>query len=346
MLEIKDFSLKLRGSDGRILPVLEQVSIKIDKGTCLGIAGESGSGKSVLAMSIADLLPFSTIYSRTGSIVMNNISLLDISQKQMQKIRGAQIGFIFQEPMTAMNPLMTLYDQIAETVYVHCRSIKKEAAKEMVLNALKRSGFKEPEKFLSSYPHQLSGGMRQRAMIAMATVLDPELIIADEPTTAIDAALQVQLLFELRQRIERDHHSMIFISHDLGVLRSVSDNLIILYAGCVVESGSTARIIENPAHPYTADLISALPRLIENRELPVSIPGFLPSPDQKPTGCVYSDRCRIYIPECCDNRPPLVEIEPRHHVACCNIRQNSKLVIKDSLKDKARLARQKAFTNG
>ncbi len=303
MLRIDNFSLQLKGSDGRILPVLEDVTLHLEKGSCLGVAGESGSGKSVLAMSIAALLPVGSVHARSGEIEFEDCRILSAGEPELRRLRGRRIGFVFQEPMTAMNPLMTLYDQIVETVYAHFPASSRADADKRVMLALERAGFKEPKKFLSSYPHQLSGGMRQRAMIAMALVLEPELIIADEPTTAIDAALQVQLLSGLRRQIEQERRSMIFISHDLGVIRAVSDRLAVFYAGCLVESGATGSVLESPAHPYTADLVAALPRLVEERKLPVPIAGALPSSDRKPVGCVYSDRCRHVQAECHKQRP-------------------------------------------
>ena len=316
MLRIDNFSLQLTGSDGRILPVLEQVSLRVAKGSCLGIAGESGSGKSVLAMSIAGLMPIGYIHARSGVIDFVGCMILSASEAELRRLRGRKVGFVFQEPMTAMNPLMTLYDQIVETIYAHFPATSRADADSRVMLALDRAGFNEQQKFLHSYPHQLSGGMRQRAMIAMALVLEPELIIADEPTTAIDAALQVQLLSGLRRQIEHDHRSMIFISHDLGVIRAVSDQLAVFYAGCLIESGDTRRILEAPAHPYTADLVSALPRLVEARKLPVSIAGALPAPDKKPAGCVYSDRCRYAQNICRDKRPTLQELSSSWQVSC------------------------------
>ena len=182
-----------------------------------------------------------------------------------------------------------------------------------------RAGFKEPEKFLDSYPHQLSGGMRQRAMMAMALVMDPKLIIADEPTTAIDAELQIQVLKELRKQIDEHGLSMLFISHDLGVLRSISDDIAVLYCGNLVEVGPADEILKNPKHPYTADLISALPRLVAERKLPKPINGTLPSPDNKPIGCVYADRCKRAKDNCWNKRPELVKVGDNHWAACWKI---------------------------
>ncbi|HOI90146.1 MAG TPA: ABC transporter ATP-binding protein [Candidatus Rifleibacterium sp.] len=316
MLKIQNFSLQLRATDGRLLPVLENISLEVPAGRCLGIAGESGSGKSVLAMNIAGLFPEAVVSARSGQIEFAGQVLTGADEATWQKFRGRRIGFIFQEPMTAMNPLMTLYEQISETVYAHEPKSARELVDAKVRQALLRAGFSDPDRLLHSYPHQLSGGMRQRAMIAMALVMEPDLIIADEPTTAIDAELQVQLLAELRAQIENEGRTMLFISHDLGVIRAVSDHLAVFYCGCLVENGATSQILASPAHPYTADLVSALPRLIAERKLPVAIPGSLPAPDRKPSGCVYSDRCRFVQEKCRKIRPHSELLPDGRRVAC------------------------------
>lgn len=319
MLKIENYSLTLIGNDGQDLPVLENINLEIKKGTCLGIAGESGSGKSVLAMSILGLLPKASIKSSEGHIFVDGEETTNASEKVLNTIRGNKVGFVFQEPMTAMNPLMKLSEQIGEVVYAHDPLATKTTVEKKVIAALLRSGFKEPEKFLDSYPHQLSGGMRQRAMMAMALVMEPKLIIADEPTTAIDAELQIELIKELRNQIDKNGLSMLFISHDLGVLRSISDEIAVLYCGNLVEKGPAKEIIDNPKHPYTADLISALPRLVQERKLPKSIEGILPSPDSKPWGCVYSDRCKRVFDKCSSERPVLKQVGENHCVACWKI---------------------------
>ncbi len=316
MLKIDNYSLTLKGSNKVSLPVLENISLKVDKGKCLGIAGESGSGKSVLAMSILGLLPKTSIEHISGQIYINDKKITNASEKELNDIRGKEVGFIFQEPMTAMNPLMKLKEQIAEVVYAHKKEINSKDADEAVIKALSRAGFKEPLKFLDSYPHQLSGGMRQRAMIAMALVMNPKLIIADEPTTAIDAELQTEILTELRRQIDNFGLSMLFISHDLGVLRSISDDIAILYCGNLLEKGPANLVLKNPKHPYTADLIAALPRLTLERKLPSPIKGTLPSPNNKPKGCVYSDRCKKAKDICFNTRPPLKEIGNNYFVTC------------------------------
>lgn len=316
MLKIDSFSLHLKGSDKRDLPVLEDVCLELKNGQCLGIAGESGSGKSVLAMSVVGLLPARSIASSSGRILFDGQDILKMSEAELGKIRGRRIGFIFQEPMTAMNPLMTLFDQVAEVIQTHSKGIKKDELSAKVKHALSAAGFAEPQKYFDSYPHQLSGGMRQRAMIAIGLAMEPQLIIADEPTTAIDAALQVQLLHELRQNLSSGSRSMIFISHDLGVLRTISDNLAILYAGNLVEFAEAGVVMAKPFHPYTRDLIAALPRLVPERLLPRPIAGNLPMPDQKPVGCVYSDRCSECRDLCRKTRPTLREISGGRKVAC------------------------------
>lgn len=314
MLTTENYSLTLKDSEGRILPVVENVSFNLEKGKCLGIAGESGSGKSVLAMSMFGLIPHSSIAEKNGKVIFNGGDITHNSD--MRGILGKKVGVIFQEPMTAMNPLMTLYQQISETVRAHTPKIDEKEVRNKCFSALKSAGFSEPEKFCDSYPHQLSGGMRQRAMIAMAIVMDPDLIIADEPTTAIDAELQVQIVAELKRKINEKNNAMIFISHDLGVMRVMADDLAIMYCGCLVEKGSAKSVLSMPKHPYTQALVNALPRLVKNRILPVSIPKNMPSPDAKPKGCVFCDRCPKAFEKCVNERPKLIEIDNNHFVAC------------------------------
>lgn len=316
LLSVADYSLTLRGSDGRSLPVLQNVNLEIGRGSCVGIAGESGSGKSVLALSVMGLLSQASVGARSGSIRFGELDLLSLDEEAFRKIRGRRMAMVFQEPMTAMNPLMTLFDQVGETVHAHLPGADQAMVKERVLLALRRAGFADPGRFISSFPHQLSGGMRQRAMLAMALVMEPELVIADEPTTALDAALQIQLLGELRRQVRAGGNSLMFISHDLGVIRTVSDELVVMYAGAVVESGPTKEVMARPAHPYTAALIDALPRLIVERRLPRPIAGHLPEPDRKPVGCVFSDRCAGVKEECRKTMPSAVPVGTGRQVRC------------------------------
>lgn len=316
MLEVNNYSLTLAGSDKKELPVLEDVSFKIAKGQSLGLAGESGSGKSVLALSLMGLIPKNNVVSQTGSIVLNDAELLKISETEYRRLRGKTIAMVFQEPMTAMNPLMSVYDQIAECVFAHEPSTSKDLVKQKVHCSLLNAGFPEPEKVYASFPHQLSGGMRQRAMLAISLVLEPELILADEPTTALDASLQIQILNEFKNRVNENKKSLIFISHDLGVIRAVADNLAILYAGNMLEMGPAKDVLAAPCHPYTVDLIESLPRLTSERRLPLPIHGHLPSPDAKPKGCVYSDRCRNVKEKCVKSRPEFVKQQNGRFVRC------------------------------
>jgi oligopeptide/dipeptide ABC transporter ATP-binding protein len=316
LLKIENYSLVLKGSDNRLFPVLENLSLQLKQGQCLGLAGESGSGKSVLAMSIVGLIPARSIAEASGKIIFKNNNLLGLPESELRLYRGARIGFIFQEPMTAMNPLMTLYDQVAEVIYAHAAKLKKQDLDQKVKQALKLAGFSEPEKYYDSYPHQLSGGMRQRAMIGIGLAMEPELIIADEPTTAIDAGLQVQLVKELKAIVGKGERSMLFISHDLGVLQAISDQLAVLYAGNLMEHGETRQIMQKPLHPYSRDLLAALPRLVEQRILPRPIPGNLPQPDEKPAGCVYADRCREVRQKCREQRPEIREVLRGRFISC------------------------------
>jgi len=303
-------------TDAGVAKAVDGVSLDIPRGKTVALVGESGCGKSVTALSVLRLVPAPPGRIVEGEVHFGGRNLVALSEREMRGIRGNGISMIFQEPMTAMNPLMTLYEQISETVYAHEPKSARELVDAKVRQALLRAGFSDPDRLLHSYPHQLSGGMRQRAMIAMALVMEPDLIIADEPTTAIDAELQVQLLAELRAQIENEGRTMLFISHDLGVIRAVSDHLAVFYCGCLVENGATSQILASPAHPYTADLVSALPRLIAERKLPVAIPGSLPAPDRKPSGCVYSDRCRFVQEKCRKIRPHSELLPDGRRVAC------------------------------
>ncbi|NLI76636.1 MAG: ABC transporter ATP-binding protein [Candidatus Riflebacteria bacterium] len=291
LLALEEFGLTLSGSDGRVFPVLEGISFTLGRGETMGIAGESGSGKSVLALSLMGLLPRAAIREQRGAVRFDGTDLLGLDDAGFRALRGRRLAMVFQEPMTAMNPLMTLYDQVAEGVGVHFPDLGEAEVRQRVRRALQRAGFPDPETFYDSFPHQLSGGMRQRAMLGMALATDPELIVADEPTTALDAALQVQLLQELRRTVREEGNSLIFISHDLGVIRTVADRLAILYAGFLVEWGPSAAVLEAPLHPYSRALREAMPRLVREQRLPRPIPGHLPAPDHKPAGCVFGPRC-------------------------------------------------------
>ncbi|MBF0543411.1 MAG: ABC transporter ATP-binding protein [Candidatus Riflebacteria bacterium] len=315
-MNIENFSLILKGSDGKQLPVLDHVNLSVKPGECLGIAGESGSGKTVLALSIMGLIPAASVFSRSGGISFRDQDLVNLAEEKLRKIRGTGISMVFQEPMSAMNPLLTLYEQIAETVRAHLSNLSEKEVGNKVDSALRRAGFDEPWKILRAYPHQLSGGMRQRAMLAMAIVLEPPLIIADEPTTALDAALQVQLLAEFRIAVKEKGHSLLFISHDLGVIRTLADHLAVLYSGSLIEYGPAGAVLSSPAHPYTFALVSSLPRLIKEKKLPHTIPGHLPSPDCRPTGCVFSDRCIRVRENCRKEIPGKTKISSDREVRC------------------------------
>ncbi len=310
------FSLTLQGSDGRKLPVLEGVTLEIARGRCLGIAGESGSGKSILGLSILGLVPCQLVAGRAGKLVFDGLDLCDLAESRFRTLRGNRIAMVFQEPMTAMNPLLTLREQIGEMISTHRPGTPSGEVRQGVLASLIRAGFSEPEKFLESFPHQLSGGMRQRGMLAMALALDPDLVIADEPTTALDAGLQLQLLSEMRGSVVKNGRAMMFISHDLGVIRTVADDLAVMYSGLVLERGGAREILGMPFHPYTRALIQSLPRLSPEKVAPRPIPGHLPPPDRKPPGCVFSDRCTKADDECRKTRPEPREIEPGRWVRC------------------------------
>ncbi len=298
LLTISGLHLALRGQDGRIARVLHDVSLALARGECVGVAGESGSGKTVLAMTVLGLLPPSAIAERRGSVCFAGDELLSLSGEAWRRLRGQKMAMVFQEPMTALNPLLTIGEQIRETAWAHGVADRTPDGLDLATAVLGRVGFADPDRWVNSYPHQLSGGMRQRAMMAIALALDPDLVLADEPTTALDAGLQVQVIRELRASVVGRGKSLLFISHDLGVLAHVADRLAILSAGQLLELGPTAALMRAPRHPYTAALLAALPRLVAEKRLPAAIPGRLPHAGEVESGCVFAPRC-AQVEEAC-----------------------------------------------
>ena len=271
---------------------VDDISFKVKKGEILGIVGESGSGKSVTAMSVMKLLGNTKGRVVGGSINFMGRDLLAVSDKEMRQIRGKHIAMVFQEPMTSLNPVLTVGEQIAETIVVHEKVSKKEAlarAKEL----LDTVQIPLAEKRLGEYPHELSGGMRQRVMIAMGLCCNPDLIIADEPTTALDVTIQMQILELFKKLREQYELSIILITHDMGVIAEMTDRVMVMYAGCMAEYGDTATILKNPRHPYTKALMKAIPRLDEKQEYLDAIPGVIPSIFNLPEGCRFHPRCRL-----------------------------------------------------
>jgi len=295
---------------------VDGVSFNVKKGQTLGIVGESGSGKTITVMSIMRLIPQPPGKIVAGEVVFQGEDLLKKTEKEMRKIRGNEISMIFQDPMTSLNPVMTVGQQIMEAVLFHQR-VTKKVAKQKALEVLNKVGIPEPEQRLAEYPHQFSGGMQQRVMIAMALACSPKLLIADEPTTALDVTIQAQIL-ELMNELQQDFNtSVIMITHDLGVVAEVCEEVLVMYAGKPVEKTSVDRLFEYPKHPYTLGLLRSLPKLGEaQKERLIPIEGNPPDLHCLPPGCNFAERCDKKSETCLLDKPKFREIEPGHWVSC------------------------------
>jgi oligopeptide/dipeptide ABC transporter ATP-binding protein len=313
------FPAQSRGAgDSPVRPAVRDLSFSIAPGEVLGLVGESGSGKSITSLAIMRLLPSQARVS--GEILFaENGEARDLStlpDDAMRQLRGSRIGMIFQEPMTALNPVMRVGDQIAEAVRAH-NAISKSEAGERAVAAMDDVAIPDSARRSRDYPHQLSGGMRQRVMIAMAIVNRPQLLIADEPTTALDVTIQAQILDLLAELRRKFGLAMLFISHDLAVISQVADRVAVMYAGNLVELGTRRDIFQSPAHPYTRGLLHAVPDLKTNRSQPLNtIEGTVPGLNAMPAGCPFEPRCEFRVPECARSHPPLIEVAKGHHARC------------------------------
>ena len=321
LLEVRNLVIEFPRSNhggGSWLAAVRDLSFSIAAGEVLGLVGESGSGKSVTSLALMRLLP---PHARIGGEIRfgngSGVSdLLQLSDTAMRPLRGSPLAMIFQEPMTALNPVMRVGDQIAEAVLAHHQVAKSEAWKRTLI-ALQEVGIADFERRARDYPHQLSGGMRQRVMIAMAIVNHPQLLIADEPTTALDVTIQAQILDLLAELRTRFGLTMLFISHDLAVVLQVADRVAVMYAGNLVELGSKRDIFQAPAHPYTRGLLNAVPTLKTDREQPLeTIEGAVPPLHAVPPGCPFEPRCDFRVPECAQSLPPLAEVAHGHWARC------------------------------
>ncbi|HJT72125.1 MAG TPA: ABC transporter ATP-binding protein [Terriglobales bacterium] len=323
LLELKNLRVEFAGGP-KPIPAVRDVSFGLDRGEVLGLVGESGSGKSVTSLAIMRLLPPQATVGgeiRFSAEGAGPQDLLSLEPEPMRTIRGSRISMIFQEPMTALNPVMRVGEQIAEAVRAHNKISKKESW-ERAVEALREVAIPEPERRARDYPHQLSGGMRQRVMIAMAIVNRPELLIADEPTTALDVTIQAQILELLGTLREKFGLTMLFISHDLAVVSKVAGRVAVMYAGNIVELGSCDDIFRAPAHPYTRGLLKAVPTLQTERDRPLTtIEGTVPAPQSVPAGCSFEPRCDLRVSECIHTSPPLVEIAAGHWARCPVVNQ-------------------------
>lgn len=315
LLEIKDLQTQFFTSAGTVKAV-DGVSYTVEQGETVAVVGESGSGKSVTAMSIMRLIPWPPGKIVGGSIMFDGQDLLALSDEEMRSIRGRDIGMIFQEPMTSLNPVLTIGMQLTEPMIAHLEMTEEEAMAKAV-DLLGLVGISEPERRLAQYPHHLSGGMRQRVVIAMALACDPKLIIADEPTTALDVTIQAQIL-ELMKNLTRDLGvAMIIITHNLGVVARYADRVNVMYAGRIIESGNASDIYHRPRHPYTLALLKSVPRMDRQRTDKLDpVDGQPPDLTQLDEGCSFRPRCRFATDQCAKSFPVLEEIEPGHTSAC------------------------------
>ncbi len=317
LLEVKNLKTGFK-TENDVMMAVDDVSFQVEKGKTLGIVGESGCGKSVTSLSIMRLIPNPPGKIYEGEILFNGESLLALSEKKMRSVRGNHISMIFQEPMTSLNPVFTVGDQISEAIKLHMKGLTKSQIHEKTIEMLQLVGIPEPEARINEYPHQLSGGMRQRIMIAMALSCGPELLIADEPTTALDVTIQAQIL-ELINRLQKElGMAVILITHDLGVVAETCDNVAVMYAGKIIEYGSVRDIFHRPKHHYTKGLLNSVPHFDSGKRLTrlETIPGIVPNLSDIPPGCRFQDRCTAVQNDCKDTEPELHEILPGHTVAC------------------------------
>jgi peptide/nickel transport system ATP-binding protein len=314
LLEVTNLRTEFKTAAGTIRAV-DGVDLSVGKGETLGIVGESGCGKSITSLSIMQLLPKGLGKVAAGEVRFNGENMLDFSERKMRSIRGNEMAMIFQEPMTSLNPVFKIGKQIAESARYH-HGVSKHKAKDMAVDMLTKVGIPRPEKVAASYPHELSGGMRQRVMIAMAMVCNPKLLIADEPTTALDVTIQAQILDLMRELQKSEGTSILMITHDLGVVAEMCDRVVIMYAGQVVEETDVKTLFKEPKHPYTQSLLASLPQLNSDQERLASIPGQVPNPLDMPQGCRFAPRCQYAKEICRAEAPELTEVEPGHKSRC------------------------------
>ncbi|MBP1774155.1 MAG: oligopeptide/dipeptide transporter, ATPase subunit [candidate division NC10 bacterium] len=314
LLSIRNLSVQFFTYQG-VVRALEGIDLMIQRGEILGLVGETGCGKSVLARSILRLVPDPPGKITQGEIRFKGEDILRVNGKRLREIRGNEISMIFQEPMSSLNPVFTIGNQMAEVVILHQR-VKRDRARAICLEMLSQVKMPDPDRVLSKYPHELSGGMKQRAMIAMELSCRPALLIADEPTTALDVTVQGQVLTILDDLVRRIGASVLFISHDLGVIAQLCDRVSVMYAGRVVETAPVEALFARPRHPYTVGLLQAIPSMHEERDSLMTIPGVVPRLIDPPPGCRFAPRCAKRFEPCDRVVPPLSEVEPGHAVAC------------------------------
>lgn len=323
LLEVRNLHISFKTRKGKFSAV-KGVSFSVEEGEVHGIVGESGSGKSVTSYSILSLLPKRSTLIEKGEIIFNGKNILNLHEKSLSKLRGSEISMIFQDPMTSLNPFLKVSTQLIEPLIIH-KGLSKKEALSIAIEALSEAGIPDPEKRINQYPHQFSGGMRQRVMIAMALIAKPKLLIADEPTTALDVTIQAQIL-ELIKTLQKDHNTaVIFITHDLGIIASLAHKISVMYAGEIVESGNTADMFYSPKHPYTEALLDSIPAGHLPGEKLYSIPGHPPQDTNKIKGCIFSERCRYSQDICKESVMNLELISDNNHQSSCKLVQDSYL---------------------
>ena len=314
ILEIKNLHTYFY-TDSGVIKSVDGVDIELREGTTLGIVGESGSGKSVTALSVMGLLMGTTGKVAEGEILFEGRDLTKLDDEERRKMRGEKISMIFQEPMTSLNPVMKIGDQITECILMH-NNISKQEAWDKAVEMLKLTGVPRVERMMKEYPFQLSGGQRQRVMIAMALVCKPKILIADEPTTALDVTIQAQILDLMENLKQKTGTSILFITHDLGVVAEVCDDVVVMYSGRVVEKGDVRSIFASPSHPYTRGLLASIPKLGECAEDLESIPGNVPNPKYMPQGCKFAPRCSCAFDKCREEEPGFYDVGEGHMSRC------------------------------
>ena len=318
LLEVENLQVEFKTRNG-IARVLDHVSFELQRGRTLGIVGESGCGKSMTALSIMGLVPTPPGRISGGRILLEGEDLLQVGKKRLRQVRGNEISMIFQEPMTSLNPVYTVGDQIAESVRLH-QGLGKREALDRAVEMLKAVGIPAPERRIKEYPYQLSGGMRQRVMIAMALACDPAVLIADEPTTALDVTVQAQIFDLLEDLQARSHAAIILITHDMGAIAEMADRVVVMYAGRVVEEGTVEAILDVPKHPYTQGLIACVPHLDPDpkpeRPPLTEIPGVVPAMTDLGRGCTFAPRCTRTMDKCRAKAPPVFDAGGGHRAAC------------------------------
>jgi oligopeptide/dipeptide ABC transporter ATP-binding protein len=325
LLEIRDLKTYFAVEGGEFRAV-DGVSLTLEPGRTLGIVGESGCGKSVTALSIMGLVQQPPGRHAGGEIRFEGVDLLKLSPAEMRELRGNRVSMIFQEPMTSLNPVFTVGDQIVEGILRH-RKITREQAKDRAIDMLRRVRIPSPEQRFDDYPHRLSGGMRQRAMIAMALACEPKLLIADEPTTALDVTIQAQILELMRTLRDETGTAIVLITHDLGVIAEVAHDVVVMYSGRIVERTSVIQLFAEPQHPYTVGLLGSIPKLHLEQDRLAAIEGQVPSALSPVTGCAFHPRCPFAIDRCRQESPPLASVSPGHEAACWRAPLDAKVLV-------------------